>query len=147
MADKTSMSEQRNPVAHLREIADRLRIQGDYGNGWSDVADATACSLGADTIERLTRENEYLQNGYVSGLKYQIERLRGALIDLRLRLHCAGRRPEECYEMSIIDDALAWSITSDSPDTGAWLSVNASTGVLSGTPGTAETVGPADETP
>ena len=49
--------------------------------------------------------------------------------------------------MSIIDDALAWSITSDSPDTGAWLSINASTGVLSGTPGTAETVGPADETP
>ena len=32
-----------------------------------------------------------------------------------------------------------WSITSDTPDTGGWLSINSSTGVLSGTPGTAET--------
>ena len=32
-----------------------------------------------------------------------------------------------------------WSISSDAPDTGSWLSINASTGVLSGTPGTAET--------
>ncbi len=32
-----------------------------------------------------------------------------------------------------------WSITSDTPDTGSWLSINARTGVLSGTPGTAET--------
>jgi hypothetical protein len=46
-----------NPVAHLREVADRLRIRGDYGNGWSDVADATACSIGADTIERLRADN------------------------------------------------------------------------------------------
>ena len=32
-----------------------------------------------------------------------------------------------------------WSITSDTPDTGSWLSIAASTGVLSGTPTTAET--------
>lgn len=32
-----------------------------------------------------------------------------------------------------------WSITSDTPDTGSWLSINPATGVLSGTPGTAET--------
>lgn len=31
---------------------------------------------------------------------------RGALIELRLRMHAAGRRPEECVAMSIIDDAL-----------------------------------------
>ena len=31
-----------------------------------------------------------------------------------------------------------WSITSDTPDTGSWLSIAGSTGVLSGTPGTAE---------
>lgn len=30
-----------------------------------------------------------------------------ALQELRLRLHAAGRRPEECFEMSMIDDALA----------------------------------------
>lgn len=32
--------------------------------------------------------------------------LRGVLQELRSRMHAAGRRPEECYEMSLIDDAL-----------------------------------------
>jgi hypothetical protein len=32
-----------------------------------------------------------------------------------------------------------WSITADTPNTGSWLTINSSTGVLSGTPGTAET--------
>ncbi len=32
-----------------------------------------------------------------------------------------------------------WAITAASPDTGSWLSINSSTGVISGTPGTAET--------
>jgi hypothetical protein len=32
--------------------------------------------------------------------------LRGALQELRIRLHAQGRRPEECYEMSLIDSAL-----------------------------------------
>lgn len=35
------------------------------------------------------------------------ERLRGALRELRIRYHASGRRPEECYEMSIIAAALA----------------------------------------
>ena len=42
-------------------------------------------------VERLTAENR---------------ELRGTLQELRIRLHSAGRRPEECYEMSLIDDAL-----------------------------------------
>lgn len=33
----------------------------------------------------------------------------------------------------------AYAITSDTPDTGGWLSINPSTGALTGTPGTAET--------
>lgn len=32
-----------------------------------------------------------------------------------------------------------YSITADSPDTGSWLSINSSTGILTGTPGTIET--------
>ena len=35
-----------------------------------------------------------------------VTEMRGTLRDLRMRLHAAGRRPEECYEMSMIDDAL-----------------------------------------
>jgi uncharacterized ferredoxin-like protein len=40
-------------VAHLREVAERLRIRGEYDSRGSDVADATACTIGADELERL----------------------------------------------------------------------------------------------
>jgi chromosome segregation ATPase len=36
----------------------------------------------------------------------EILELLGALQELRIRLHADGRRPEECYEMSLIDEAL-----------------------------------------
>lgn len=36
----------------------------------------------------------------------EVEALRGTLLELRMRYHAAGRRPEECYEMSIIDAAI-----------------------------------------
>lgn len=35
-----------------------------------------------------------------------VRELRGALQELRIRLHSHGRRPQECYEMSLIDEAL-----------------------------------------
>lgn len=35
------------------------------------------------------------------------EEMRWALMEIRSRLHAAGRRPEECYEMTLIDVALA----------------------------------------
>ena len=37
----------------------------------------------------------------------ELAEARGALQELRIRLHAAGRRPEECYEMGLIDAALA----------------------------------------
>lgn len=43
----------------------------------------------------------------IEELEASVRELRGALAELRWRLHAAGRRPEECYEMSIIDDAMA----------------------------------------
>ncbi len=48
--------------------------------------------------ERLEEERDEL-------VKLVME-MRGTLRDLRIHLHAAGRRPEECYEMSMIDDAL-----------------------------------------
>lgn len=36
----------------------------------------------------------------------RIRELEAVLKELRIRLHAAGRRPEECHEMSMIDDAL-----------------------------------------
>jgi len=51
-----------------------------------------------DTIRALLEERDAL-------VKLVME-MRGTLRDLRIHLHAAGRRPEECYEMSMIDDAL-----------------------------------------
>jgi len=49
----------------------------------------------------------------VAALKAEVEsmaaknqHLRATLIDLRMQYHAAGRRPEECHEMSMIDEAL-----------------------------------------
>lgn len=52
----------------------------------------------AREIFKLLRERDEL-------VKLVME-MRGTLRDLRIHLHAAGRRPEECYEMSMIDDAL-----------------------------------------
>lgn len=42
----------------------------------------------------------------IAELEAERDRLREALQELRIRYHVAGRRPEECYEMSLIDEAL-----------------------------------------
>ena len=39
--------------------------------------------------------------------KRELAAARACLMELRIRLHALGRRPEECYEMSMIDAALA----------------------------------------
>jgi hypothetical protein len=41
----------------------------------------------------------------------RVRDLESALRELRIRLHCAGRRPEECYEMHMIDSALTETAT------------------------------------
>lgn len=51
-----------------------------------------------DTIRELLEERDELAK--------LVAEMRGTLRDLRMHLHAAGRRPEECYEMSMIDDAL-----------------------------------------
>lgn len=52
----------------------------------------------ADEIERLRAEVERLHADNAE--------LWGTLAELRIRYHAAGRRPEECYEMSLIDATL-----------------------------------------
>lgn len=39
--------------------------------------------------------------------KRKLSEARSCLMELRMRFHAMGRRPEECYEMSIIDAALS----------------------------------------
>lgn len=43
----------------------------------------------------------------LAAARMDIARLRSVLIEIRVRLHSAGHRPEEGYEMSVIDAAIA----------------------------------------
>ena len=68
------------------------------------------------TYDHMLSKQKYHHQGDLR----EIERLRGLLEDaqstlmaLRIRLHAAGRRPEECYEMRMIDDCLG--STADQP--------------------------------
>ncbi len=57
-----------------------------------------AIKLATQMVELMNREAELVKR--VADLKH-------VLRELRIRYHSSGRRPEECYEMSIIDAALA----------------------------------------
>jgi hypothetical protein len=59
--------------------------------------------------ELLSRHNELRAKAdEIERLGAWVRELRSALGELRTHLHAAGRRPEECYEMSVIDNALGW---------------------------------------
>jgi chromosome segregation ATPase len=59
--------------------------------------------------ELLSRHNELRAKAdEIELLGAWVRELRSALGELRTHLHAAGRRPEECYEMSVIDNALGW---------------------------------------
>jgi hypothetical protein len=81
----------------MTDLIERLRNVAGFLESEGMVASANVVRPAADEIERLRRE---------------LAEARGALQELRIRLHAAGRRPEECYEMSVIDTALA----ADQPD-------------------------------
>ena len=51
-------------------------------------------------------DGEFVRFADYSALAAQRDELLHALMELRIRLHAAGRRPEECYEMSLIDAAI-----------------------------------------
>ncbi len=69
----------------MTDLIERLRNVAGFLESEGMVASANVVRPAADEIERLRRE---------------LAEARGALQELRIRLHAAGRRPEECYEMS-----------------------------------------------
>ena len=56
-------------------------------------------------IERLKAEVLHLELENTS-LSQINASFKSTLMELRIRLHAAGRRPEECYEMGLIDSTL-----------------------------------------
>jgi hypothetical protein len=82
-------------VTILRAVGERLRIQGEYGPGWSDVADATACDLGAAEIDRLRAALERIAAGIhraVNNPKQSIAESSNPLNGLLHRLQADGGR-------------------------------------------------------
>lgn len=57
--------------------------------------------------QKLYDETVRSLHGRCETLEARLALARHALTEIRLRLHAVGRRPEECYEMSLIDDVLA----------------------------------------
>jgi hypothetical protein len=91
-ADRDSWAEQadarvKDCVEYLAEI-ERLR----------EISRPGSCECSTEDACRFARERDTARQ--------EVERLRGTLIELRLRLNAAGRRPEECYEMSMIDEVI-----------------------------------------
>lgn len=72
-----------------QQLAERTRERDEHARWRADLADKLH-DVEAERAAAVRRADEYHH----------------ALIDIRLRLHAAGRRPEECYEMSAIDAAI-----------------------------------------
>jgi uncharacterized protein (UPF0335 family) len=90
------MAERNEHAAVLEKWANAMVYMGDTGCGMNISAAegrlaAQRLRAAASEIERLEAENA---------------ELRGALMEARTHLHAIGRRPETCYEMSVIDAAL-----------------------------------------
>ena len=74
----------------------------------TETPSATIARQAAE-IERLRAQLAATEAGAVSfrdTAEAEFTKLRGTLREIRIHLHAAGRRPEECYEMSLIDEAL-----------------------------------------
>lgn len=89
----------------IAELEQRLELWGTSLSG-----DRVKLDFGADGIA--CRDSTItLLEGEREGLLERIDELEGALKEIRTRLHTAGRRPEECYEMHIIDSVLMDRVT------------------------------------
>jgi hypothetical protein len=101
------------PEPHGTEVRGPAQVSLAWCGGATTVGEEGCYSIGAaeaaanahfiaacdpDTIRELLEERDELAK--------LVAEMRGTLRDLRIHLHAAGRRPEECYEMSMIDDAL-----------------------------------------
>lgn len=72
------------------------------------VENALAPVLGYEYDEAVGwNVGEHTAESLVMAAASRIAELVGVLQELRARFHASGRRPEECYEMSLIDEALA----------------------------------------
>lgn len=115
----TYMDERDRALAQLAERTrerDDLQRERDIFSAQlrAPVSPGAVQRLGAHLATRLDEDQWNNVEGLLNEAQATMESaesenraLRSALQELRIRLHVSGRRPEECYEMSIIDAALA----------------------------------------
>ncbi len=91
---------------------DFARLQEEKEHAFQVLDDrvkGTAARLDGKPLDR-TKSDMWQEAWSLQDKQLRLEnenaQLRGILIELRIRYHVAGRRPEECYEMSMIDEVL-----------------------------------------
>jgi hypothetical protein len=101
LSQATSPDPRDAEIARLKGLAEKYETEwgkcSAFANRVIGEKDAEIATLNRELEEACEdRARIYADN----------ERLRAVLQELRIRYHAAGRRPEECYEMSLIDEAL-----------------------------------------
>lgn len=109
------MSDELKPCPFCGERAEiLLNDMSDYGSQhfWQISCRSDDCGFGMTSENRSNESKEAVVSKWSTrpiedALRTENDALRHTLMELRARYHASGRRPEECYEMSMIDAALA----------------------------------------
>jgi hypothetical protein len=83
---------------NIKQAATGIQHMDEYLN---EASAATVLWDVGVLLGRIAAQGEEIER-----LRENNNQLRGALQEVRIWLHSAGRRPEECHNMSVIDDAL-----------------------------------------
>lgn len=88
----------------MTDDADNLRLLALAATSRPMVAPGVSYAEGAALLRLLDRVEA--SEAERDELRALLREARCALSEVRAHMHAAGRRPEECYEMSVIDAAL-----------------------------------------
>lgn len=88
----------------MTDDTDNLRLLALAATSRPMVAPGVSYAEGAALLRLLDRVEA--SEAERDELRALLREARGALLEVRAHLHAAGRRPETCHEMSVIDDAL-----------------------------------------
>lgn len=101
-------------IAYASEFPPNADGEPDVGNIHANIRllkkQCDEAIRDADTAIEIARRVDAKERDMLraerDALRALLAEARCALSEVRAHMHAAGRRPEECYEMSVIDDAL-----------------------------------------